>query len=815
MKKISVVVPVCNVEKYLVECLESLIHQTLEDIEIICVDDASTDHSADILHEYEKKDARIKAVYHETNLSTSQARKDAVKLSTGKYLMFVDGDDSLALNACETAYEAIEKYQTDMLQFDTEILNYGGVPEKRIESNQKLLTPCLEKLENADLILQCWQEKKIRFTLWNKIYRGDLARKSFELIKDGSYPKAQDLYAFFVMAYHMHSYMGIEDKLYKYKFGTGVIGQNEMELAQYDTLLTERRVWEAIEEFVREQKVQDIYEEVVQQIKTNFLTECILRWMNNLELEEIERGFQHLINTWGYEETICGWAGACWFNRAKVAEKLENLKIFSRTDYTEPKTIAYYYRSIKNGGAQRVAAMLANIFAEIKDESGLEKYKVVLITDEEEEGDDTLEYSLHSGVKREYLPAFGTYFGKDYRARFDTWNRIIEDDKIDVLINGMWCAPCAVWDMISIKGTKRKPMYLTHMHSFCCVPYGFEGEDAEELIHRYRLSDGVVTLSECDARFVSAFNPHAKSIVNPLTFDIKTTIDYEKKGNTILWVGRISDEKQPLDAVHMMRRVVKEVPDARLIIVGSGDKELEERMQSLISLYELQDHVVMAVYTLDVEKYYKEAAVYIGTSSYEGFSLTYAEAMAYGIPVVAYDMPWLTIIRDGRGILTVGQGRAESLAKKVIALLKDEEKRQQLGREGRCQCQELNAVDIGVEWISLIDDIWQKKEENVSERDYEHILFEYMTKFQQNGKLKGTNAIKEKLTRTYAEKSEINRKLQITYGEKRERGIIIREQKEEIKQLKKQLKIAQENKIVRVLKKIYRKVKKGVRKICK
>lgn len=797
MVKVSVIVPICNVEKYLEECLDSLIHQTLKEIEIICVDDASRDGSAEILKKYEEKDTRIIAVYHDTNLSTSQARKDAVKLSTGKYLMFVDGDDSLELHACETAYEAIENYQTDMVQFDTEILNYGGVPEQRIAANQKLLAPCLEKLEDEDLILQCWQKKKIRFTLWNKIYQGDLARKSFELVKDGSFPKAQDLYAFFIMAYHMHSYMGIEEKLYKYKFGTGVTGQNEMELRQFDTLLTERRVWKAMEAFISEQNAEETYGEVVQGIKRDFLRECILKWMNNLLVEETENGFRHLIDVWGYDEAICGWAEACWYNRPQVAEKVTEMKMFANKVYAEPKTIAYYYRSIKNGGAQRVAAMLCNMFAAVKDENGLEKYRVVLITDEEEKEDLSLEYPLDPHIEREYLPAYGNAVKEQYPSRFAAWNRIVEEHQIDVIINGMWCTPCAIWDLISIKGTKRKPMYLTHIHSFCCVPYGFEGGDAEELMYRYRLSDGVVTLSECDARFVAAFNHHTKSIVNPLTFDIKERPEQQKKSNTILWVGRISAEKQPLDAIHMMHKVIEKIPDAKLIMVGSGSEVLEERIQRLIESYGLQDHVLMAGYTLDVDRYYEDAAVYIGTSSYEGFPLSYTEAMAYGIPAVVYDMPWLTLIQDGRGILTVKQGRAELMAEQVISLLTDEEKRQRIGQAGRNQIEDLKAVDIGKEWVSLINDIWQKKEENSYEGSYENILFEYLTKFQQSGKTKATGSINAKLNRTY--------------DEKRERGITIKEQKAEIKQLKKQLKKAQKrldrydkNIIFRIFRKIYR-----------
>ena len=126
---ISIIVPICNVEPYVSKCLDSIVNQTLKEIEIICIDDCSADRSAEIIREYAEKDPRIVPIFHEENLSTSQARKDGVSLSRGKYIMFVDGDDELFLEACETAYHAIEQYRTDMVQFDTEIVNCAGVPK--------------------------------------------------------------------------------------------------------------------------------------------------------------------------------------------------------------------------------------------------------------------------------------------------------------------------------------------------------------------------------------------------------------------------------------------------------------------------------------------------------------------------------------------------------------------------------------------------------------------------------------------------------------------------------------------------------------
>ena len=91
--KISLIVPVFNVEKYVSKCLDSLVAQTLKDIEIICVDDCSTDNSLQIIEKYASKDSRIKIVKHEVNKGLGQARNTGLGYSCGEYIWFIDSDD--------------------------------------------------------------------------------------------------------------------------------------------------------------------------------------------------------------------------------------------------------------------------------------------------------------------------------------------------------------------------------------------------------------------------------------------------------------------------------------------------------------------------------------------------------------------------------------------------------------------------------------------------------------------------------------------------------------------------------------------------
>ena len=111
--KISVIVPVYNTEKYLHECLDSIINQTLKEIEIICVDDGSTDSSQDILKMYASKDSRIRA-YQQNHKKAGAARNLGVQLAQGKYIYFIDSDDWIDLNCLRKLYNKIEETHTDI-----------------------------------------------------------------------------------------------------------------------------------------------------------------------------------------------------------------------------------------------------------------------------------------------------------------------------------------------------------------------------------------------------------------------------------------------------------------------------------------------------------------------------------------------------------------------------------------------------------------------------------------------------------------------------------------------------------------------------
>ncbi len=738
LPKVSVIVPVYNKEKYLRNCLDILLNQSLQDIEIICVDDCSSDASREILNEYARKDSRIICIFHEINKSTSQTRKDGVSVSTGKYIMFVDADDELYLHSCEKAYAAIEKYQTDMVHFNTSIENCAKVSQARINMNKKLVQPYLGRLQTEDLIISCWQEEKFGFQIWNKIYNGAIVRKAFSEIEDGSFPKAQDLYAFFVIAFYSKTYFGIKDELYKYNFGLGVTGRDFIELDNFKTLLTEKEICDVILRFLDKHGQREKYSEIVNDLYNSFLNECVVRWRDNLATTSKSEGFTYLAETFGLEDVICVLAKKDWNPEDRIGKIMADNTFFNhkKRDKKKRKTIAAYYRCIANGGAQRVVAMLCNRWAEMKDNKGNNLYNVVLVTDVEKEEN---EYTLSEKVQRAYVPAYAMSAKERFRERYRAWAQIVKDYDIDIVVSSLWSNPVTYWDMLSIKGQPTKPAFIIHTQSFCAVPFDFTTNTAIGQIYKYMVCDGVITLSECDKLFVESFNNHVAHIVNQIAFNPDSTplSSYEK--NTIVWVGRISYEKQPLDAIKMMKFVVDKIPDAKLIVVGDGNETIKRQMGELVQQYDLEHNVEMTGFTLDVSCYYELASVMVCTSKYEGFSLTMGEAMSYGVPVISYDMPWLTFIQDGRGIITVPQNEYVLLAQRVVDILSKQEEIRDIGIRGKQQITEIAEHDIENDWKEFFDDISEVQEHLKEKQDSAGIIFKYLTLYQFEGRKKIIN----------------------------------------------------------------------------
>ena len=162
--KISIIIPVYNVEKYLRQCLDSVVNQTMREIQILCVDDGSTDASPEILAEYANHDARIQIVTPK-NGGQAAARNAALPLVRGEYLLFVDSDDWIHAETCQRTFQLAEKNDADLCIYRlTRPGNRNGrtkpIPGTRSDGTRFLAgasvaEKCAEKLLTRDVSACC------------------------------------------------------------------------------------------------------------------------------------------------------------------------------------------------------------------------------------------------------------------------------------------------------------------------------------------------------------------------------------------------------------------------------------------------------------------------------------------------------------------------------------------------------------------------------------------------------------------------------------------------------------------------------------
>jgi len=170
---ISVITPVYNVKAYLAEAVESVIHQTYQDLEIILVDDGSTDGSGEICDEYAKKDNRIKVI-HQQNKGLSAARNAGLDACQGEIISFLDSDDVFRKDMLEKMHDAMEKTRADIVECGI-LRNDGGRFKKQSDSvdSRKRINEKSDRLEvyNTREALHQKLRGKIKTVVWNKIYK--------------------------------------------------------------------------------------------------------------------------------------------------------------------------------------------------------------------------------------------------------------------------------------------------------------------------------------------------------------------------------------------------------------------------------------------------------------------------------------------------------------------------------------------------------------------------------------------------------------------------------------------------------------------
>jgi len=168
---ISIIIPVYNVAPYLREALDSVINQTYEDLEIIVVDDGSTDESGSICDEYASRDPRF-IVIHQKHQNVSVARNTALDLAKGEYIAFLDPDDAFHPSFMQTMHDTIQREKCDIVMCRIKI--YKTAKKMNVNEGESIDPSCESRKYNRIQALNGLYDGKLQLVIWNKIYKREL-----------------------------------------------------------------------------------------------------------------------------------------------------------------------------------------------------------------------------------------------------------------------------------------------------------------------------------------------------------------------------------------------------------------------------------------------------------------------------------------------------------------------------------------------------------------------------------------------------------------------------------------------------------------
>ena len=184
MIKVSVVIPVYNVEKYLEDCIKSVINQTLDDIEIICVNDGSTDKSLDILERYALEDSRMTIISQE-NRGHAVATNIGMTQASGKYLFLMDSDDIIRHDALELAFNKAEETNVDFVLFKA--INYDNQTKEYYETKSYSMDEVFKRVKED--VFNYKDVEDLLFTIsvtpWSKLYNREFIQSNNILFPEG------------------------------------------------------------------------------------------------------------------------------------------------------------------------------------------------------------------------------------------------------------------------------------------------------------------------------------------------------------------------------------------------------------------------------------------------------------------------------------------------------------------------------------------------------------------------------------------------------------------------------------------------------
>jgi hypothetical protein len=163
--------------------------------------------------------------------------------------------------------------------------------------------------------------------------------------------------------------------------------------------------------------------------------------------------------------------------------------------------------------------------------------------------------------------------------------------------------------------------------------------------------------------------------------------------------------------IRIFEIVLKKIPDAELCVVGTGEPDAIQQIIDYAKSKKILDRVTLTGFQIEVNQFYEQSDIFLLTSAYEGFSMTTFEAQSHGLPIVMYELPYLALIKDNKGIIAVDQHAVEDAGNAIIEVLTNQEKYEYLSKEAYANAKRFSKIDIKEKWHQILSDPKDEKTE--------------------------------------------------------------------------------------------------------
>ncbi|WP_297277392.1 glycosyltransferase [uncultured Brachyspira sp.] len=690
MPKVSVIVPVYNREKLISKCLDNLIKQTFKDIEIIVVNDASTDNSKFVIEEYLKKDDRIILLDLKNNCGSYDARIFGWMKAKGDFIVNCDSDDYYSNDAIEIMYNEAVKNDADVVVAKLMIVSNGKIKEDTWYNK-----PNTGILIGED-IFKLLLKNRYNWSIHTKLIKKEIIDLAMnDLPKNKRLLFSEDILMSGIIYYYSKKLIYSSNAKYFYEINTsGNFHEAQDMNKEVKRVEYTISILYSLLNFMISKKLDNNYYSSFY-VLTNFLYGELL--FNNSILNY---DLKESLTIFWIEKLGVLSISKDYYSKDLYKMNLSSIHFSNKKEIKKIKNIGIIYNRLYNGGVERFISRLSFIL----NDSG---YNIIIFTNEEPNDKD---YSLPNNTARIVL-------SNDYESRYSIFKESIEKYNIDIFIHNGWTSDKFFIDSLIIKDIGIKLITVLHSVFSYSVYDGRNINNQLNRINMYKFSDALIVLSNTTKRFYEYMGlNNIYYIPNFLTFNINNTNISDLKQKNIVWIGRFEiDVKQPILALEAFSKVVKSIPDAKLLIIGSGDSYEEGLVKQKIKELKIENNCKLLGYQTNIEKYFLESSVHLFTSSFEGFPMVLGEVKSYGIPTVMFDLPYLEMVKDNKGLVRVPQNNINELSNALIKVLEDDEYRNKLGIEAKNSLDNFSDENIFALWKKLFDDIEQSKNnENIS-----------------------------------------------------------------------------------------------------